>query len=52
MKESDEDLRRRIAEAYGMWGAFLSHVMECSGAALDEAARHVGLERETIGSEK
>jgi len=45
MKESDESLRTRIANAYGMWGAFLSHVMECSGESLDKCARQVGLER-------
>lgn len=45
MMESDKDLLRRIITAYGMWGAFLSHAMECSGQALDECAKHVGLER-------
>jgi len=44
-RESDEELRVRIHKAYGMWGAYLSHVMECSGAALDDAAKHVGLKR-------
>jgi len=43
--ETDEEFRTRIANAYGMWGAFLSHVMECSGKALDEAAEHVKLTR-------
>ena len=43
--ETDEELRKRIAVAYGMWGAFLSVVMESSGTALDECAAHVGLER-------
>lgn len=43
--ETDEALRLRIAEKYGMWGAFLSHVVESSGAALDECARFVGLKR-------
>jgi hypothetical protein len=45
MEESDESLRTRIAEAYGMWGAFLSHVAESSGQALDDCAASVGLER-------
>ena len=44
-RETDEAFRTRIANAYGMWGAFLSHVMECSGKALDDAAKHVGLVR-------
>jgi len=44
-RETDEALRTRIAEAYGMWGAFLSHVIECSGEALDDAAKHVNLTR-------
>ena len=44
-RESDEALRTRIANKYGMWGAFLSHVIESSGPALDECAKHVGLER-------
>jgi hypothetical protein len=43
--ETDESLRTRIANAYGMWGAFLSHVIECSGKRLDECAKHVGVER-------
>lgn len=37
--------RTRIANKYGMWVAFLSHVIESSGAALDECAHQVGLER-------
>lgn len=44
-RETDASLRTRIAEAYGRWGAFLSVVMESSGAALDACAAHVGLER-------
>lgn len=44
-RETDEQLRTRIAAAYGMWGAFLSHVIESSGQALDDCARHVGLRR-------
>ena len=44
-RESDESLRTRIANAYGRWGAFLSVVIESSGEALDECAKHVGLER-------
>lgn len=43
--ESDEDLRGRIAEKYGMWGAFLSTVIESSGPALDECAAYMGLTR-------
>lgn len=45
--ETDESLRTRIANKYGMWGAFLSHVIEAKGAALDECAEHVGLKRES-----
>lgn len=44
-RESDADLRTRIANKYGMWGAFLSVVIESSGEALDDCAKHVGLER-------
>ena len=44
-RESDEDLRTRITNKYGMWGAFLTRVIESNGAALDACARHVGLER-------
>jgi hypothetical protein len=44
-RESDEDLRTRIANKYGMWGAFLTEVIESSGEALDACAKHVGLER-------
>lgn len=44
-RETDEAFRTRIAEKYGMWGAYLSHVIECSGEALDEAAKHVKLTR-------
>ena len=43
--ETDEQLRTRIANKYGRWGAFLSHVIESSGTALDECAKHVGLTR-------
>jgi len=43
--ESDEELRGRIAEKYGRWGAFLTVVIESRGAALDECAKHVGLVR-------
>lgn len=43
--ETDEAFRTRIANKYGMWGSYLSHVIECSGASLDEAAKHVELER-------
>jgi len=44
-RETDEELRARIANAYGMWGAFLSIVIESSGEALDECAKHVDLRR-------
>jgi hypothetical protein len=44
-RESDESLRARIAKAYGRWGAFLSVVIEASGEALDDCAKHVGLTR-------
>lgn len=44
-EESDESLRARIANKYGMWGAFLTVVIESSGEALDACAKHVGLTR-------
>lgn len=50
--ETDEELYVRIANAYGMWGAFLGHAMECRGTALDECARHVGLAREMVPIEE
>lgn len=43
--ESDEKFRVRIINAYGMWCAFCTEVLESSGKALDECGRHVGLER-------
>lgn len=43
--EPDDQLRTRIANKYGMWGAFLSVVIESSGEALDECAKHVDLKR-------
>lgn len=43
--ESDEELRRRIAQKYGMWGAFLSVVLESRGTALDDCAESIGLKR-------
>ena len=46
--ETDEELRTRIANAYGKWGAFLTEVIESSGKALEECAKHVGLKRETV----
>jgi hypothetical protein len=46
--ETDKELRTRIANAYGMWGAFLSVVMESSGKALDDCAKHIKLERKII----
>lgn len=45
--ETDAELRTRIANAYGMWGAFLSVVMESRGVRLDECAEHVKLQRLT-----
>jgi hypothetical protein len=45
MTESDEDLRVRIINAYGMWGAFCTVVLESSGDVLDELAATVGVER-------
>lgn len=45
MKESDAALRGRIAVKYGMWGAFMSAVIEASGEALDELAASEGLVR-------
>lgn len=44
-EESDEDLRARIINAYGMWGAFCTMVVESSGTALDAIAKFEGLER-------
>lgn len=46
--ETDEELFARIANAYGMWGAFLGHAMECRGVRLDECAAHVKLNRRTV----
>lgn len=43
--ESDEDLRVRIINAYGMWGAFCTVVLESKGSTLDEMAEYVGIER-------
>jgi hypothetical protein len=43
--ESDEAFRTRIANKYGMWGAFLSVVMESKGKALDDCGQHLGLTR-------
>lgn len=44
-RESDEDFRVRIISAYGLWGAFLTAVMEASGKALDDCGEAVGLVR-------
>lgn len=44
-RETDEELRGRIMNAYGKWGAFGTVVIESSGAALDECAKYVKLER-------
>jgi hypothetical protein len=49
--ETDAELLTRIANAYGMWGAFLGHAMECRGEALDECAKHVKLERRVMKDE-
>ena len=46
-EETDESLRTRIANKYGMWGAFLSVVMGSHGRMLDDCAKHVGLKRGT-----
>lgn len=46
--ETDEELRARIADAYGMWGSFLSMVMESSGKALDDCAAQMKLERRIV----
>ena len=43
--EPDDQLRTRIANKYGMWGAFLTEVIESSGEALDKCAEHVDLKR-------
>lgn len=43
--ETDGQLRMRILDAYGMWGAFASEVVESSGSALDDLAKQVGLVR-------
>jgi hypothetical protein len=46
--ETDGELYLRINKAYGMWGAFLSHVLEARGEALDECAALVKLKREMV----
>lgn len=46
--ETDDELRTRIANAYGMWGGFLTAVAESSGKALDACAAHVELERRIV----
>ncbi len=43
--ETDPELYLRVNKAYGMWGAFLGHAMECRGERLDECATHVGVKR-------
>lgn len=43
--ETDGSLRTRIFNAYGMWGAFLTAVLESSGQHLDDCAKHTGLTR-------
>lgn len=49
--ETDESLRVRIDRKYGMWGAFLSIVMESQGKALDACAESIGLLRGIQGLE-
>lgn len=44
-RESDESLRVRAINAYGMWGALASVVLESRGRALDEIAAYLGVER-------
>jgi hypothetical protein len=44
--ETDRELRTRILNTYGMWGAFCTMVLESKGAALDACADYVGLRRE------
>jgi hypothetical protein len=44
-REPDDSLRARIAAAYGMWGAFLTEVIESRGRTLDACAAFVGVER-------
>lgn len=46
MRETDEELRGRIAEAYGMWGSLMSHALEAQGEALEELASYFDLTRE------
>lgn len=36
MMESDRDYRARLINAYGMWGAFCTVILESSGGRLDE----------------
>jgi hypothetical protein len=43
--ETDAAFRARIINAYGMWGAFCTVVLESSGADLDDCGKHVGLIR-------
>ena len=43
--ETDENYRARIANTYGMWGAFLTEVIESSGTALDECGDSIGVKR-------
>lgn len=43
--ESDADFRVRIINAYGMWGAFCTVVLESHGRRLDDCGKHVGLTR-------
>lgn len=48
--ETDEELRTRIANAYGTWGAFLSVVIESNGKDLEDCAAHLNLKREEVES--
>ncbi len=43
MNETDDELRARIINTYGKWGAFCSLVLEADGVGLDELAEHIKL---------
>lgn len=43
--ENDAELYLRIADAYGQWGSFLGHALDCGGQAMDDAAKYLGLQR-------
>lgn len=50
--ETDEELRARCLEAYGMWGAFASIVLGARGATLDKCADHLKLARRIVEHDK